>query len=281
MPYIILIIYLAVALALQFLTGNIPLAFLAFPLNLIVAFLWVVLMYSMWKNHRKSIFVEFMLSRGATVSSILLFLCFCLVVGITGERGLASTWISAALMLYLQTVLFFVILRGWRAPTATGARLGAVRWRFLINHAGLLLALASAFWGAPDAQTLRLQAYRDIPSREAYRMDGTLSMLTYDVELKEFNVSRYENGTPSMFEAEVLIDGKPVTLRVNEPYARSFGEDIYLSGYDMNASESTGSCVLQIVREPWKYSALAGIIMMLSGALLLFVGGPRRKNDDD
>lgn len=281
MPYIILIIYLAVALALQFLTGNIPLSFLAFPLNLILATIWVFLMLSMWKNHRKSLFVEFMLSRGATLTSIVLFLCFSLVIGITGKRELVSTWVFAAVMLYLQTVLFFVILRGWRAPTATGARLGTVRWRFLINHAGLLLALASAFWGVPDSETLRLQVYRDVPSREAYRMDGALSMLTYEVELKEFTVSRYENGTPSMFEAEVLIEGKPVTLRVNEPYSRSFGEDIYLSGYDMNDSDKTGSCVLQIVREPWKYSALIGIILMLSGALLLFVGGPRRINDDD
>ena len=37
MPYLILIIYLAVGFALQFLTVNIPFSFLAFPLNLILA----------------------------------------------------------------------------------------------------------------------------------------------------------------------------------------------------------------------------------------------------
>lgn len=281
MPYIILIVCLAVAIVLQILTGGIPFYLLSFPVNLILAMIWTVVMLSLWKSCRKSLFVEFMLSRAATLSSVALFLIFCLVVGITGNRGLTDSWISAVLMLYMQTVLLFVILRGWRAPTATGARLGAVRWRFLLNHTGLLLALASAFWGAPDSLTLRLQVFPDMPEREVYDMDGRRYVLPYEIELKDFTVSHYANGTPSMFEAAVIIDGEPVTLRVNEPYARSFGEDIYLSGYGGVDQVGKNGCVLQIVREPWKYSALAGIAMMLSGALLLFVGGPRRRNDDE
>lgn len=278
MPYIILIIYLAVALALQILTGNIPLSFLSFPLNLILALIWAVSMFSVWKIRRKSIFVEFMLSRGATVSSILLFLIFSLVVGVTGYRWLVSTWVFAAVMLYFQTVLLFVILRGWRAQTATGARLGAVRWRFLLNHAGILLAVSSAFWGAPDTEVLRIRAIRDIPVREAFSMDGDSHWLPYEIRLNEFKTETYSNGVPSMYEASVDVDGKSVILRVNEPYAVSFGKDLYLVGFD--SSGDHGSCILQLVDEPWKYSALAGVVMMLSGAFLLFIGGPRRRNDD-
>lgn len=278
MPYIILIIYLAVALALQILTGNIPLFFLSFPLNLILALIWAVSMFSVWKIRRKSIFVEFMLSRGATVSSILLFLIFSLVVGVTGYRWLVSTWVFAAVMLYFQTVLLFVILRGWRAQTATGARLGAVRWRFLLNHAGILLAVSSAFWGAPDTEVLRIRAIRDIPVREAFSMDGDSHWLPYEIRLNEFKTETYSNGVPSMYEASVDVDGKSVILRVNEPYAVSFGKDLYLVGFD--SSGDHGSCILQLVDEPWKYSALAGVVMMLSGAFLLFIGGPRRRNDD-
>ena len=40
MPYIILVIYLAIALVLQVLTGNFPVNIMAFPLNLICAVLW-------------------------------------------------------------------------------------------------------------------------------------------------------------------------------------------------------------------------------------------------
>lgn len=281
MPYIILIIYLAVAIALHILTGTIPVSFFAFPLNLILAALWLGSVMSLWRYRRKSIFVRFMLSRGAALWAIILMIVFSLAVGLSGHRHLATTWPFAAMMLYFQTVITFIILRGWRRPTATGARLGAIRWRFLLNHTGLLLAVASAFWSAPDSETLRLQALRNTPVREAYNMDGTSRWLPYEIVLDEFSVSHYENGTPSMYEAELTIDGESVVLRVNEPYSKSFGEDIYLSGYDKSDSVRPDWCVLQIVREPWKYPALAGIMMMLAGAFLLFVGGPQKRNEDD
>ena len=57
---------------------------------------------------------------------------------------------------------------------------------------------------------------------------------------------------------------------VNHPYSVKFGEDLYLS------SVSENSCVLQIVKEPWRYFALAGIILILAGAFMLFINGPRK-----
>ena len=279
MPYVILIIFLAVALALQILTGNIPFSFLTFPLNLILALIWALVMVSVWKTRKKSLFVGFMLSRGATVSAILLFLAFSLVVGISGERELVSSWVFAAVMLYLQTVLLFVILRGWRAQTATGARLGAVRWRFLLNHVGILLAVSSAFWGAPDTEVLRVRAIQDVPVRQAVSMDGIPESLPFEILLSEFKTEIWSNGVPSMFEAKLLVNGENVVLKVNEPYNVSFGKDLYLVGFD--SMYDSGSCILQVVYEPWRYGALAGVVMMLAGAFLLFVGGPRRRNDED
>ena len=279
MPYVILIIFLAVALALQILTGNIPFSFLTFPLNLILALIWALVMVSVWKTRKKSLFVGFMLSRGATVSAILLFLAFSLVVGISGERELVSSWVFAAVMLYLQTVLLFVILRGWRAQTATGARLGAVRWRFLLNHVGILLAVSSAFWGAPDTEVLRVRAIKDIPVIEAVSMDGIPESLPFEIRLSEFKTETFSNGVPSMFEAKMLVNGENVVLKVNEPYNVSFGKDLYLVGFD--SVYDSDSCILQVVYEPWRYGALAGVVMMLAGAFLLFVGGPRRRNDED
>ena len=279
MPYVILIIFLAVALALQILTGNIPLSFFAFPLNLILALIWALGMVSVWETRKKSLFVGFMLSRGATVSAILLFLAFSLVVGISGERELVSSWVFAAVMLYLQTVLLFVIFRGWRSQTATGARLGAVRWRFLLNHVGILLAVSSAFWGAPDTEVLRVRAIKDIPVIEAVSMDGIPESLPFEIRLNEFKTETWSNGVPSMFEAKLLVNGENVVLKVNEPYNVSFGKDLYLVGFD--SMYDSGSCILQVVYEPWRYGALAGVVMMLAGAFLLFVGGPRRRNDED
>ncbi len=252
-----------------------------FPLNLILAVLWLGTVIWLYKNRRKSIFVRFVLSPASTFIAIGLFLLLVLLIGCTGMRELVVSLPSVLVLLYFQTVLLFVIMRGWRLPTATGARLGAVRWRFVLNHAGILLAVGSAFWGAPDSESLRVRAMRDVAVKEAFHMDGTGTWLPYEITLKDFKVERYEDGTPMMYEASVFVDDKEVKLRVNSPYSRSLGEDIYLVGYDSLAGESSQYCILEIVREPWKYTAVMGIVMMIAGALLLFLGGPARRNDNE
>ena len=277
MPYIILIIYLALALTLQLLTGDFPLSFLTFPLNAVLCVLWLFILAVIWKSKRKSMFIRFMLHPGATFTAIGLFLTFSLAVGITGFRWLTATWPFVAFMLYFQTVLVYVIFRGWREATSTGARLGAVRWRFLFLHVGLLVAIGSAYWGAPDSETLKLQAFRNVPVQEAYSADGTVTWLDHPLTLEDFSVSYGSDGIPSDYSARVAVGGRSVELRVNHPYSAALGEDIYLSGYDESAGEY---CILQIVREPWRYGTVAGIAMMLMGAFLLFVGGPRRRRSD-
>jgi hypothetical protein len=65
---------------------------------------------------------------------------------------------------------------------------------------------------------------------------------------------------------------KIVSITVNDPYSVGFGEDIYL----VSVNKDNNYCILQIVREPWRYFALAGIVMLIAGAFMLFIKGPRR-----
>ncbi len=48
MPQIIIIAFLIIALVLQLLTGDFPVTFFAFPLNLILAVLWAGAMFWIW-----------------------------------------------------------------------------------------------------------------------------------------------------------------------------------------------------------------------------------------
>ena len=249
----------------------------SFPLNMIIMLLWLFALAMVWKHGRKSWFVRFMLSPGATYWAIGLFLTISLFIGITGFRWVITTWPFVVFMLYFQSVILFVIMRGWRYATATGARLGPIRWRFLFLHVGLLVAVGSAYWGAPDTESLRIKAVKDQPVSEAYSEDGIMKPLKYEIMLNDFSVSYGADGVPSDYTADVTVAGESVDLKVNHPYAPRFGEDIYLSGYD---TLSQDYCILQIVREPWRYGTLAGIIMMLAGAFLLFVAGPRRRNEN-
>ena len=168
-------------------------------------------------------------------------------------------------LLYVQTVLFLITLRGYKPAGKP------VRWRFLLLHAGLLLAVGAGFWGCPDSMEYRMKLQYDEVSREAFRLDGTKTSLSYDVELQSLETEYSEDGRPIRYEAVLQIDDNdPVTVCVNDPYPVRIGEDIYL------ASVSENHCVLQIVREPWRYFALVGILMLLSGAFLLFINGPRK-----
>ena len=240
-------------------------SFFAFPLNLLLALLWIVCWRWLWKNRPQCRVVRFLLSPAATVSAIVLLVAACLWIGVSGDQGFVKSMIFVAVLLYVQTVLLLVILRGWRRPD------GTVRWRFMLLHAGLLLAVGSGFWGAPDSVELRLALGRSEEAQTAYKRNGSLTGLGYSIRLTDYKVEYSDEGMPSFYEATISVDGEePAVLSVNHPYSVGLGEDIYL------ARVTKDFCILQIVREPWKYFALSGILMLIAGAFMLFIKGPRR-----
>lgn len=240
-------------------------SFFAFPLNLLLALLWIVCWRWLWKNRPQCRAVRFLLYPAATVSAIVLLVAACLWIGVSGDQGFVESMIFVAVLLYVQTVLLLVILRGWRRPD------GTVRWRFMLLHAGLLLAVGSGFWGAPDSVELRVALGRGEEAQAAYKMNGSLTGLGYSIRLTDYKVEYSDEGMPSFYEATISVDGEePAVLSVNHPYSVGLGEDIYL------ARVTKDFCILQIVREPWKYFALSGILMLIAGAFMLFIKGPRR-----
>lgn len=253
-----------------------PAELFRFPLNVICCILWIAAVYGLYANCKKTMLVRFMLSPMATYISIALMLVLCAAVGLTGRREFTGSWLFVTGIFFFQTVLLHVILRGSRASTATGSRIGPVRWRFILLHVGLLTALGAGFWGAPDKQVLRMKAEMDKPCNEVWDINGIPSRLPYDITLESFVIRKYPDGTPEFFEAGLIIDDDPVSLTVNHPHERSWGEDIYLSSYDSNTGNNTRYCIIQIVKDPWKYAKVIGIIMLLAGVFLLFINGPDR-----
>ena len=255
---------------------NMDHSFFAFPLNLILAALWILTVYFLYNKYRGSLLVRFMLSPIATITALGTFAAACVVIGLTGKRELVASWIFVLICFFLLTVLLFVILRGWRRRRADGVLY--VRWRFILLHVGLLVALGSGFWGAPDSQTLRLQVFEGMPVKEAFLMNGKSVWLPYEISLKSVEIDTWENGVPSYTAADIVVDGYEARVAVNHPYSRKSGEDIYITAYGGTADGEVPYCILQIVREPWKYGMAAGILMLLAGALLLFLNGPQNAN---
>lgn len=246
--------------------GSFPLDIFRFPLNILVAALWIVLIAIMYRNCTDNAFARFMLSRQATWLSLALMAMVGIVLGLQRKPS-TTAWPVVVSLLFILSHLCFVILRGWR--NAKG-----IRWRFCLTHVGLLLALGAGFWGAPDRGQWRVAAHH-YPSNEAYTMEGKQRFLPYTIELESFRMEQAENGAPTHYEAEIMVDGKKVMLRVNHPYERTLTEKIYLVSFGKTLMGETYA-VIEIVKEPWQWLSATGIIMLIAGAMLLFIQGPRK-----
>ena len=252
MHYVYVMVYISLAVAMQLLTGNFPVSFFAFPLNLVFAALWLFLLWMLYKEYKIAKFTRFLYSSQASILSIGLFICGCLIIGLfpqlsdaeakmreglpafLGCYNFMTSWIFIAILLFLLSNLAMITIHAYHYRKQA-------RWRFILNHAGLWLALFSGFLGSSDTQY-------------------------------------YPNGRPSRFAANVRLGNEKALLEVNHPYAYRLGEDIYLTGYDVTKGNESEYCILQVVKQPWKYIIVAGILMMLAGAILLFINGP--KTDD-
>ena len=247
--------------------GNFPVGIFSFPLNILVVATWIVLTTMLYRNRTTNAFSRFILSSGGTWVSLAMIVVMGIVLGL--QRAPSTTaWATIFSILFIQTHLLCIILHGWRNKKG-------IRWRFCLTHIGLLLALGAGFWGAPDREQLRT-AVHHYPSNEAYTMEGEHRFLPYTIELKDFSIQQSESGAPTHYEAQLMVDGKVVTLKVNHPYARTLSEKIYLVSF---ATSPYGEryAVIEIVNEPWQWLSATGILMLIAGATLLFIQGPRRR----
>lgn len=284
---LLFILLLLLSVVAQCIFGNFPFAFFAFPLDVLLALIWMGGMGYVYKEKRSSRFVRLWLSPQCTYWTLGWLLAGCLVIGlfpqlsaqeIAGKSGIfvrlgcyhfTSSWIFVVGLFGLLTHLGMITLRRAFLP-------GRNRWRFVLNHAGLWLALFAGFIGSAEEQTLRMPVFRTSPSNEAFTEQGKRVYLPNSLQLITFTVEHYPNGSPRHFFADISIDGKPAHLEVNHPYAASWAEDYYLTSYDVQSSQPQ-YCVVQIVREPLKFLMWLGIVMMLCGSCLLFLAGPDRQ----
>lgn len=253
--------YLAVAVVCQALSGNFPSGFFVFPVNAAVMLLWLAVLWVMFREKRESAAIRLMLSRETTMMLIGTFIAVCLIQGLSPVRLTGSWWFVAVLFALLSHI-FLVLLRGMGHPRP-------FRLRFFLNHAGLFIALAAGMFGSPDTREWRTVAGPGVPVSEAVDMSGKPALLDYVFRLDDWDMEAYSSGAAKSYTAVVNIDGeREAVLKVNHPYRLSWRDDLYLSGFNESG------CILQIVRHPWKYAEFLGIIMLLAGAVLIFLQGP-------
>lgn len=237
--------------------------FFAFPVNAAMMLFAAVGLWILYRERPEAAPAVLLASPHTTFLLLSVSAVTFLVLGLTSRLSPASWWFFFLLTAF-SAHLFAVILRRVK-------RGGPHRLRFVLNHAGLLLALAGGFAGSADTSVWRVRLQKDEVSRQAFASDGSSMNLKRELELTGFTVGYYPDGKAESYEASIRIDGEDAVLRVNEPCRLSFSEELYLVDYEhVPAGENAGYCILEIVRQPWKYIQWAGIWMMIAGSILLF-----------
>ena len=266
---IVLTIFIT-GLLIQAFAGYFPAESFAFPINAAVLFAALAGLWVLWREKPGGAVCRWLASGNASIALIAAFLICCLILGMKmqhadavsfpGFGNVRRTWWFILISIALMANLFVVILSRRKKGI-----------RFILNHIGVLVALIGCFFGAPD-HTVSRAIVSGEAVHEAVGENGEIVPLPAAMTLDEFNVEPDPRGNVRNYRAVIDVDGKKVELRVNHPYRISISEDVYLTSYDRDNPEPR-YCIVEVVRQPWKYLIWAGIVMMMAGSVLMFARG--------
>lgn len=266
---IVLTIFIT-GLLIQAFAGYFPAEAFAFPINAAVLFAALAGLWVLWREKPGGAVCRWLASGNASIALIAAFLICCLILGMKmqhadavsfpGFGNVRRTWWFILISIALMANLFVVILSRRKKGI-----------RFILNHIGVLVALIGCFFGAPDYTVSRAIVSGEAV-HEAVGENGEIVPLPAAMKLDGFNVELDQRGNVRNYMALIDVDGKKVELRVNHPYRISMSEDVYLTSYDRDNPEPQ-YCIVEVVRQPWKYLIWAGIVMMMAGGILMFARG--------
>ena len=142
--------------------------------------------------------------------------------------------------------------------------------------------MTTATLGNADMQRLKMITVKGEPEWRALDQQGAIKEMPLAIELKEFIMEVYDDGSPKRFASDVQIltqsrKNIQATIEVNKPIEVD-GWKIYQYGYDTSMGAMSNTSILELVSDPWLPLVYTGIYMMLGGALCMFIFGGRRKH---
>ena len=267
--------YVIALVILQLIFGNLEPKMFAFPINFALLASLIAICAVVEREYGKEQWVKALRSTDLSIISLCLIAAWCVAGGCVPQTdAVSSGWLYRTGLTQFATSLPFVGLLALLLVQLTmiiihRLRRPARQWgvTFIAAHAGLWLALAAGLMGSADMKDLRCIAMRGQETRTAYDKKGRINALPYAVELKDFRVERSEaDHSVVQFESAIALDGERISISVNNPYAATWQDKLYLVSYDHNApDDGTAYCVLQIVRQPWQAPMCLGITLLLCG----------------
>ena len=230
----------------------------------------------------------------AAIPALVYVVVLTIVMGMTRQKSLTSPieegswwinymlnfWPFVLIYVYIAVILGQIILR--RTFNFHFSVFNLKRdIPFLLNHLGLFLAMTTATLGNADMQRLKMIAVKGESEWRALNPQQQIVEMPFKIELKEFVMETYDDGSPRRFASDIQILTKKgedirTTIEVNKPVEVD-GWKIYQYGYDTQMGAMSQISILELVSDPWLPLVYTGIYMMLAGAVCMFVLGGRRR----
>ena len=248
----------------------------AWPVNGIVLAGFLALIATVFLLRKRVYAFRFIGTYQAAIPTLIYAVLLTIIMGLTRQTE-NGTWLNNMLVfwpfvliyVYMAVILGVTILR----------RLNNIP--FLLNHLGLFIAMTTATLGNADMQRLKMITMVGEPEWRAMAQNGAIREMPLTIELKQFIMETYDDGSPKRYASEIQIQTKSgkmieTTVDVNKPVEVD-GWKIYQYGYDTKMGAMSQISILELVSDPWLPLVYTGIYMMLAGAVCMFLKGKKVK----
>lgn len=137
--------------------------------------------------------------------------------------------------------------------------------------------------GATSALYVKALNRKDGSRREGWVSCGNYMFPYVTLPLDDAAVLVMPEREPKRFASEVTVytqdkQKKDALIEVNKPFSVA-GWKIYQLSYDETMGKWSETSIFELVRDPWLPVVYTGIILMLAGAVCLFIYAPKRKEN--
>ena len=260
------------------------------PVNGIVLAGFLALIAITFLLRKKVYGFQFIGTYKAAIPALVYAVVLTIIMGLTRQEvngtwlnNMLSFWPFVLIYVYIAVILGQIILR--RTKRMVNGQWSMVNLKrdipFLLNHLGLFLAMTTATLGNADMQRLKMITVKGEPEWRALTSQQQIVEMPIAIELKEFIMETYDDGSPRRFASDIQIltkTGKNIqtTVEVNKPIEVD-GWKIYQYGYDTQMGAMSQTSILELVSDPWLPLVYTGIYMMLAGAVCMFLFGGKKK----
>ena len=273
-------------LILQFSLGPIDWSLFAWPTNIIVLGIFLLLSGIIYIFRSKVYGFRFLATSTCAVPALVMTAALTIIMGLTAQVAESSP--PADFFGFTKMLSFwpFVLLYFWIVFILAQVSLVQVshfKWRRLpsmVSHLGLLISLLTATLGSADMQRLQMYTVLEHTEWRGINERNMMIELPIAITLKQFIMETYDDGSPKRFASDIIIhtkngDSQQATVDVNKPVEVK-GWKIYQYGYDTAMGAESELSILELVRDPWLPYVYTGIYLMLFGALSMLFFGVRR-----